>query len=524
MKVKLLTNFAGVVVLVVILLTGFQPAVAAPPSGEIKTVDSMFGNEIPVPFLEIHWAMDWMGLLYDSLVGTTPEGKFSPDYGLANRWEMAPDGLTWTFYLRKGVKFHDGVEVTAKDVKFSIEQQLLPIDSASSDAVYIRRIVKSVEVKDPYTVVFHCKQPNIFLLKHLSNLEGPAGMIAPKDYYERVGKDQFIKRPIGSGPYKWHSQMSGSFIKLEATEKHWRYGVPKYKYMTFLVIPEESTRIAMLKTGEADIARLSRQRVEEARSAGLNIITKDGATILTYRIAMQWTSRAFSDIRFRKALNLAIDKEAIIKQLLAGMAKPIAIFPGPGISAFGGDPTLKPYPYDLGEARRLIKEGGYEGYEFIVPNYARAGFPELSLINEAVVGYWEKAGLKPKIQMTEWAAFRKFWRTRKLENFIYGMDGSGDPDVSTLLVRFMQRYYFNHMESTVNIPELNERFERIEKSMDISEIQTLLAEIYRYSYDHFLEVPVCGIVSINVTSKKIPKWDLGQRLRCRNFYDLIEQR
>ena len=127
-----------------------------------------------------------------------------------------------------------------------------------SESAFLRRNVKSIEVKDPYTVVVHCKQPDIFLLSQLlSNLESPAGMIVPKDYYERVGKDEFAKRPIGSGPYKWHSQMLGSFIKLEATERHWRDGVPKYKYMTYLVIPEESTRLAMLKTGEADIMRVS---------------------------------------------------------------------------------------------------------------------------------------------------------------------------------------------------------------------------------------------------------------------------
>ena len=85
---------------------------------------------------------------------------------------------------------------------------------------------------------------------------------------------------------------------------------------------------------------------------------------------MQWTSPAFSDIRFRKALNLAIDKEAIIKHLLGGMAKPMCYLAWFGIiSGVGGDPTLKPYPYDPQEARRLIKEGGWEGYEFTVVSY-----------------------------------------------------------------------------------------------------------------------------------------------------------
>ena len=182
-------------------------------------------------------------------------------------------------------------------------------------------------------------------------------MVVPKDYYEKVGKDEFQRRPIGSGPYKFHSQQVGSFIKLEATDKHWRDGVPKYKYMTYRIIPEESTRMAMLKTGEADIARISRESVKDALSSGMNVLGKEGYAVLIYIPNMQWTSPVFSDIRFRKALNLAIDKEAIIKHILAGMAKPVGTWPGSSISALGGDPNLKPYPYDPQEARRLIKEG-----------------------------------------------------------------------------------------------------------------------------------------------------------------------
>ena len=142
----------------------------------------------------------------------------------------------------------------------------------------------------------------------------------PKDYYERVGKDQFMKKPIGTGPYKWHSQVVGSYIKLEATEKHWRDGVPRYKYVTFLNVPEESTRIAMLKTGEADITRISRERIKEVLDAGLKVISKKDSAAIVFHCLMQWATPAFSDIRFRKALNLAIDREAIIKNILGGRA------------------------------------------------------------------------------------------------------------------------------------------------------------------------------------------------------------
>ncbi len=524
MKTKWTKFLYGVVVTAVIVLTAC-PLVAAPPTGEVKTADSQFGAEVPIPFFESAFGGDYINMLYDHLVGTTPEGKYSPDNGLATKWEMSPDGLTWTFYLRKGIKFHDGVELTAKDVKFSIERLVIPGYSPSASAVDIRRVVKSVEVKDPYTVVVQCKKPDIFLPTLLSGIEGPAGMVTPKDYFEKVGKDEFAKHPIGSGPYKWHSQRIGSFIKLEATDKHWRDGVPKYKYMTYLIIPEETTRIAMLKTGEADIARISRGAAKEVPGAGLNIVTKENIAVLAFRANKQWLSPVFSDIRFRKALNLAIDKESIIKHLLGGLAKPIAAWPGSAIAGIGGDPTLKPYPYDPQEARRLIKEGGWEGYEFPLLTYQRAVFPELHLVVEALVGYWQKIGLKPKIRMGEWNTFMAAWRTgsRELENTIHGHDSSTTPGVASLVARATERYYFKQPTSAVNIPELNEKFERIEKSLDIAEISRLLVEVYNYDYDQHLNIPICEISDITATTKRIPKWNMGLRRFERNYYDLIKQ-
>jgi ABC-type transport system substrate-binding protein len=200
-KAKWMTLLAGAMVLTGVLFTGFPLVGAASPTGEVKTVAAVIGKEIPIPWLEMAASSnDWMQLLYDHLVGTTPGGKFSPDLGLAHKWEMGRDGLTWTFYLRKGVRFHDGVELTAKDVKFSIEQFMLPEASLHYSASFFREAVKGIEVRDPYTVVILCKKPTIFLLNWLSNLESTSGMVVPKDYYEKVGRDEFAKHPIGSRP------------------------------------------------------------------------------------------------------------------------------------------------------------------------------------------------------------------------------------------------------------------------------------------------------------------------------------
>jgi len=117
-----------------------------------------------------------------------------------------------------------------------------------------------MEVKDPYTLIVYCKQPSPFLPYLLSDVGGQEGLIVPKDVYEKLGEEKFIKQPIGSGPYKFHSHVLGSYLKLEAMGKpHWRDGMPRYKTVTFRIIPEESTRIAMLETGEVNIADISRE-------------------------------------------------------------------------------------------------------------------------------------------------------------------------------------------------------------------------------------------------------------------------
>ncbi len=523
MKARWMCFVVGIVALAMFLATGYPPALAAPPAGEVKTVGAVFGNQIPIPYLEMSHANDWMQLLYDPLVGCTPEGKFSPNLGVANKWEMSRDGLTWTFYLRKGVKFHDGVEVTAKDVKFSIEQVMRP-DAKLGEAPFLRAAIKNIEVKDPYTVVIQCNKPDIFLDNYFSNIDSTAGMIVPKDYFEKVGKDEFTKHPVGSGPYKFHSQQVGSFVKLEATDKHWRDGVPKYKYMTYIVIPEELARLAMLRTGEADIARISRDAVKDAVNSGLNVITKENGAAVVFHANMQWTSPAFSDIRFRKALNLAVDRDAIIKQIFSGLANPLAAYPGGTIAAVGGDLKLKPYPYDPQEARRLIKEGGWEGFEFSLISYPRPGCPEFPLVVEAMAGYWQKIGLKPNIKMTEYAVWREAWAKRKTQGTVHGYEDATVPTANMLFQKFVEKWYYPHKSgrSAVNIPELNAKFEKIDKSMDTAEISKLMSEIYRFAYDNYLMVTICEIPEKLATTQRIPKWNPGVR-NDRNYIGLIKQ-
>ena len=525
MKSKVIVILAGAMTLLFVMLTGTQ-GMAAESTGELRYPAPMFGYERWIPRVESMHSSDVLNLLYDPIVGTSPDGEFSTEYGIATKWETAPDFLSITLYLRKGVKFHDGVEVTAKDVKFTLDQVVLP-DSKSGNAGAMRRIIKSVEIKDPYTVVVHCKKPTLIpftLLYNLSNVTGTEGLIIPKHYYEKVGRDEFKKHPMGSGPYKFHSQQSGSFIKLEAIDRHWQYGVPRFKYVNFLIIPEYSSRIAMLKNGEADLIRISRESVKDMLDAGFRVVTQNNGTVAHMEALKSWESPAFSDVRFRKALNLAIDKDAIIKHIFAGLTKPYAMYPGPNLFGCGVDSTLKPYPYDPVEAKRLIKEGGWEGHEFTLASYSRSGLPEYATLVEALAGYWRKVGLKPKIFVTEYATWRQKWRAGKTSESVCGMDSGSSPNCGEQIGRMTHWYNSTKNNwSVVKLPELDAMFEKMHNSLDEAEVKRLQAKIYRYAYDNYVMMPICEISEKMAISKKVPMWDPGKRRNSRNINGLIRQ-
>jgi peptide/nickel transport system substrate-binding protein len=188
-----------------------------------------------------------------------------------------------------------------------------------------------------------------------------------------------------------------------------------------------------------------------------------------------------------------------------------------------GGEKLPAYPYDPEEAKRLIKEGGFEGHEFTVISYPRADTPEYPRVVEAVAGYWQKIGLKPKIRMSEYSTWRKAWRSRKTQNTVHGYDDTTNPECASMILKCRQKWFSEEKRSTVNIPELDKKFQTIAKSLDITEVEKLMGEIHRYVYDNYLMVPIAGIPDKIATTKKVPKWDPGHHRRDTNYRGLIKQ-
>jgi len=221
------------------LVTGPAGAQGKP---ELTVALSSFSTEVLDPVLGGHIVKYYLSLMFDYLVGVTPDGQPSKDGGLATRWEPSQDHRRWTFHLRRGVKFHTGEEVTAEDVKFSL-QRAIGKRSTTGYAGPLRTLIQDIETPAPDRVVIVTKEPTLIIPTYLSRSLSTEGMILPKKYLEANGDDVFARKPVGSGPYRFVEQVTGSHIKLTAVDSHWRIGAPKYKTVTFKLVPEETTRL-----------------------------------------------------------------------------------------------------------------------------------------------------------------------------------------------------------------------------------------------------------------------------------------
>src|SRR2546426_1187061 len=231
---------------------------AAQAKSELTVALSSFSTEVLDPVLGGHVVKYYMSLMFDYLVGVTPDGQLSKDAGLATRWEPSADHRRWTFYLRKGARFHTGDEVTSEDVKFSL-QRAIGKRSTTGYAGPLRALIADIETPASDRLVIVTKEPTLIIPTYLSRSLSTEGMILPKKYIEANGDDVFAQKPVGSGPYRFVEQVTGSHIKLAAVDHHWRIGVPRYKTVTFKLVPEETTRIALLRRGEVDITDASQE-------------------------------------------------------------------------------------------------------------------------------------------------------------------------------------------------------------------------------------------------------------------------
>lgn len=394
-------------------------AVAEAQKGTLIIALDTLGGQTMDPILEGRAPhAHYQAPVFDALVGFNFEkGGIGP--GVAERWELADDGLSWTFYLQKGLKWHNGDPLTAHDVKFSLERTMSK-ESIASRASALRRNVKSIKVIDDHTVQIFTSGVQVHFPASLSRAVFQEGQLMPKKYIEEVGVEEFRKHPIGSGPWKFVRSVPGDFIEYEAVDyPHWR-GRPNFKKLIILLVPEESTRVAMVRTGEAAIASISPESLQEAKVAKLKVISVPSTMQAIYQFWGMYRAEnqdnPLADIRVREAMSLAIDRQQIIDHVMYGQASwpmPFATFEyskdidTARWKAWG----KKALRYDLKRAKELLTEAGYpNGFDLKFANTALPGTPYMTQIGVAVADFWTKLGINVKLKHYEWGAFRLLYR------------------------------------------------------------------------------------------------------------------
>ena len=344
--------------------------------------------------------------IHDALVKPMPGNPMAPC--LAESWTSSADGLTYEFVLRKGLRFGNGDPVTADDVKFSFERY------RGAGSKTLKDHVASVEIVDPHRIRFRLKRPWPDFMTFYATPATGAAWIVPRKYLEKVGDDGFKKAPVGAGPYRIAAYKPGIELTLEANEYFWRK-TPSVKTLVFKSVPDESTRLAMLKRGEADIAYVFRGALAEEvrRSPGLTVKPYYLPLPVWYVFTEQWDPKSpWADRRVRLAANLAIDRQAVNQAETLGLSKPTASIIPQGFEFYWPAPL---HAFDLKRAKQLLAEAGY-------PHGFDAGTITVDLANstyaEAVAAYFGAVGIRATLRPLERAAFFKEYGDKRLKHVI----------------------------------------------------------------------------------------------------------
>ena len=357
--------------------------------------------------------------------------------GLAKKWTVSDDGLTYTFELEEGVKFHDGTDFNAEAViknvnrwKAGTEEQFYYFNSMFKAEG--EDIIKDVKADGDYKVILTLSRPQAPFLKNLAM--SPFGIASPTAF-EKDG-DKFGQNPVGTGPFKFVDWKPNQTITIEKFEDYWQAGLPKLDRVIFQVFKDNTARLNALIKGDIDLAdgiNPSDGKTVEGNSA-LQLIERPSMNI--GYLGLTNTRPPFDNKLVRQAVNYAIDKQAIVDAFFEGRAQVAANPMPPSISGYNSD--IDPYPYDPAKAKELLAEAGYDGKEielWAMP-VARPYMPDSPKVAEVIKKNLEDVGIPSKIVTFEWATYLDKAKNGEADAFMLGWTGdNGDADnfIYTLL-------------------------------------------------------------------------------------------
>ena len=352
--------------------------------------------------------------VYSQLVRRNADNKIVGD--LAEDWSVSEDGCTWTFHLKKGVKFHSGKELTSADVKASYDR-LLDENSPVRYSGLVRGYIKECKAPDPYTVELITPSP---IAPMLANLCHRSNLILNADYIEKYGLDLglTVESVDGTGPYRLESWAPGQEMILERFDDYFNGAVPT-KTVDIMIIPDANARLMALQTGEIDVGIVAASDVNTVREdEDLQAVSFDG--IGSYGLQFNCANEYLSNPKCRQAVSLAIDREAIVNTLLKDIAMGVSTCPvNPLVWGYN---DLGPIKQDLEKSKALLAEAGYpNGFDFTI--MVMTSYNKSLEATEMIVSDLAKVGINAKIETVDGATFKAHMgnRSHPGEDFPYGM-------------------------------------------------------------------------------------------------------
>lgn len=369
------------------------------------------------------------------LMVTTPEGRYfrliaeplvdgGPDFQpapcLAESWTFSSDGLSWTFNLRQGVKWHNGREMTAKDIKWNFDRMLDPKTRAAVKGRLLA--VSSVEVVDKYTIRFKLNRPSTGFASMFYGAGGFAAMIAP----ESMGDDGKVTHPIGTGPFKFVEWKPKDYVRYTKFDQYWHKGLPYLDEVVIKPIPDPSVRLMALRSGELDMTyKLNIDEVVGLQQKKLKGVVFDlDCPSLTQLIFFNMKKPPFDDPRVRTAVSLAISKEDML----------LAVFEGHGEVVNQVFSTSSPWycdvaatAQDIEQAKKLMAEAGY-GSGVKVDLAVSNSFPDFVRTAQVIQMQLAEIGMELNLLIEDWPAHIKRDQSGEYNMGIIGWSGTSDPE------------------------------------------------------------------------------------------------
>ena len=511
------------ILLSLFIAAGLCAAADAPkPTGTLTVGFSTLGNEQLFVPLADQYAVMVVENVCESLVMLDKKGQVKPM--LADKWEMSPDGKTYTFYLHKGVQFQGGWgELTAEDVKYTFDRLLNEKVTPNVHAPSLRQIIASVQVVDPYKVAFNLKAPSWAFMGLINHMDPtPATTITSKKYVESVGDAKAALQPIGTGPWKLVEAQKGNQYKFEAVENHWRQ-TPHFKNLVFKIVPEEATRLAMVKTGDLDITEISLGSKKEVERQGIKIRSNPGVAHVWLQLGgmippryegfdptVPWVlnpkdaKASERALKVRKAMAHSIDYGQIIREIYLGEALPASVVHfNPGAT----DRRWKPYAFDPKQAKKLLTEAGYpNGFDKPLEMLliSKLGSEELPTIGQAVGMMWEKnLGLKINYVTMDTATFRGQLLARKWKNPMFvrpgAITGSEEPVKILQVIAYKDGVTCDLFETDTT----DQLMAQILAEVDAKKRAELNRKLGQYIYDNYLSIPIGLKNALYAVSSKV---------------------